>query len=122
MADLKIPNLNKNSENFFLKKKLSLRRKSRRKLKQESFLMLLFSFFWIYLVYVIPNKKSIFDNFFDNLQKLSENIISSIPYLFEICLGIFVVVSLIIAFLLLMGVISRVMKITKRKSKEITFR
>ena len=121
MADLKIPNLNKNSDKFFLKKKLSLRRKSKRKLKNESILMLFFSMFWIYLVYLVPNKESIFDNFFNNFAKLLANISDSVSYFYEICLAIFIVFSLIFSFLLILGVFSRLFKIYK-KSNQVTYR
>ena len=53
MADLKIPNLNKNSDKYFFKKKLSLRRKSKSKLISESFIMIFFSALTIYLNYLI---------------------------------------------------------------------
>ena len=69
MADLKIPNLNKNSDKYFFKKKLSLRRKSKSKLINESFIMIFFSALIIYLNYLIPNKISIFNNLFLNVSK-----------------------------------------------------
>ncbi len=122
MADLKIPSLNNNSDKFLFKKKLSLRRKSKGILMKESFLMSSLSIFFIYLFYIIPNKLTIFDNFLNNLAKLIANISDSIAYMYEIFLAIFVVFSLIIAFILIVGVISRLMKITKRRSKEISFR
>ena len=66
MADLKIPNLNKNSDKYFLKKKLSLRRKSKSKLINESFIMIFFSALIVYINYLIPNKISIFNNLLIN--------------------------------------------------------
>ncbi len=122
MADLKIPNLNKNSNKFFFKKKLSLRRKSKRKLIKESFLMISFSFFLIYVNYIIPNKISIFNDFFSNLDKLMANFLNSLTYSYEICLAIFIVVSLVIAFIFMLGGFSRLIKISKRRSRPITFK
>ena len=84
MADLKIPNLNKNSDKYILKKKLSLRRKSKKKIRLEAFFMFSFSFFLIFLVYIIPNKNSIFSNFLNNSHKLMANIWDSISYSYEI--------------------------------------
>ena len=49
MVDLKLLNLNKNSNKFLFKKKLSLRRKSKSKLVKESFIMISFSILLIYL-------------------------------------------------------------------------
>ncbi len=122
MADLKIPNLNNNSDKFLFKKKFNLRRKSKRMLMKESFLMSFLSIFLIYLFYIIPNKLSIFDNFLNNLSELIANVSESITYLYEIILALFIVFSLIIAFLLIMGVISRLIKVIKRRSREISFR
>ena len=45
MADLKIPNLDKNSSKYIFKKKLSLRRKSKRRLFMESAFLFSFSLF-----------------------------------------------------------------------------
>ena len=122
MADLKIPNLNNNSDKFLLKKKLTLRRKSKRKLIKESLIMLSFSILIIYINYVIPNKIIIFNNLFNNLNKLIANIFDSLTYSYEICLAIFIVVSLIFALILMFGVFSRLMKVVKRKSRQISFK
>ena len=122
MSDLKIPNLNKNSDKFFFKKKLSLRRKSKNKLIKESFVMFSFSFFIFYINNLIPNKKIIFDNFLGNFGKLINNILDSISYSYEICLAIFIVFSLIFALILMLGAFTRIMKIVKRKSRQIRFK
>ena len=99
MADLKIPNLNKNSDKYFFKKKLSLRRKSKSKLINESFIMIFFSALIFYLIYLIPNKISIFKNLLVNFSKLFANVLDSISYIYEICLSIFIVFSLCSIFL-----------------------
>ena len=122
MSDLKIPNLNKNSDRFFFKKKLSLRRKSKGKLIKESFVMFSFSIFIFYINYIIPNKIIIFDNFINNIGKLITNILDSISYSYEICLAIFIVFSLIFALILMLGAFTRIMKIVKRKSRQIRFK
>ena len=122
MADLKIPNLNNNSDKFLFKKKLSLRRKSKRKLIKESLVMLSFSILIIYINYIIPNKIIIFNNLIHNLNKLIANILDSLTYSYEICLAIFIVVSLIFALILMFGVFSRLMKVVKRKSRQISFK
>ena len=122
MADLKILNLNKNSDKFLFKKKLSLRRKSKRKLIKESFVMSSFSLFIIYLINIIPNKKLIFNNLSHNINKLFTNILNSLSYSYEIILTIFIVFSLIFALFLMLGAFSRLLKIVKRKSKQIKFK
>ena len=122
MADLKIPNLNKNSDKYFFKKKLSLRRKSKSKLINESFIMIFFSALIFYLIYLIPNKISIFKNLLINFSKLFANVLDSISYIYEICLSIFIVFSLIFALILLIGSFSRILKVVKRKTSRLNFK
>ena len=122
MADLKIPNLNKNSDKFIFKKRLSLRRKSKGKLVKESFIMISFSILILYLNYLIPSKKSILNNFFYNLSKLVDNIFNSISYVFEICIAIFILSSLILSLILIIGAFLRLFKIVKRKTRRVQFK
>ena len=122
MTDLKIPNLNKNSDKYFFKKKLSLRRKSKRKLIKESLIMFFFSFLIFYLIYLLPNKFLIFNNFLINTNKLMENVLNSVTYFYEICLVIFIVLATIFAFILILGGFSRFIKIVRRKSRKISFK
>ena len=122
MADLKIPNLNKNSDKYFFKKKLSLRRKSKSKLINESFIMIFFSVLIIYLIYLIPNKIAIFKNLLINFSKLFANVLDSISYIYEICLSIFIVFSLIFALILFIGSFSRILKVVKRKTSRLNFK
>ena len=122
MTDLKIPNLNKKSDKYFFKKKLTLRRKSKRKLITESFLMLSLSILIIYFNFLIPNKKNIFDNFFDNVSNLLARILEGFSYFYEICLAIFMLLSWIFTILLLLGVFSRLLKIARRKTRQISFK
>ena len=119
MADLKIPNLNKNSDKYFFKKKLSLRRKSKSKLINESFIMIFFSALIFYLIYLIPNKISIFKNLLINFSKLFANVLDSISYIYEICLSIFIIFSLIFALILIIGSLSRILKVVKRKTSRL---
>ena len=122
MTDLKIPNLNKNSDKFYFKKKLSLRRKSKRKLTQEFFLMISIGFFFIYLFFRIPNKIQILNNFLINLNFLISNILVSISYIYQIFLAIFIFALLIFALIMILGSISRLIKILKRRSNNMTFK
>ncbi len=122
MADLKIPNLNKNSDKYIFKKKLSLRRKSKSKLINESFTMIFFSAIIIYLNYLIPNKISIFKNLLINISKLFANVLDSISYIYEICLSIFIIFSLIFALILIIGSFSRILKVVKRKSSRLNLK
>jgi hypothetical protein len=53
---------------------------------------------------------------------LITNILNSISYSYEICLAIFIVFSLILALTLMLGAFTRIMKIVKRKSRQIRFK
>ena len=122
MADLKIPNLNKNSDKYFFKKKLSLRRKSKSKLINESFIMIFFSALIIYLNYLIPNKILIFNNLLINFSKLFANVLDSISYVYEISLSIFIIFSLLFALILIIGSFSRILKVLKRKTSRLNLK
>ena len=117
MAELKIPNLNKNSDKYLFKKKLSLRRKSKSRLIKESYFMFLLSLLIIYLNYLIPNKLSIFNSLLNNFAKLIDNILDSISYVYEICLAIFILVSMTFALILILGSFSRMLKVINRKAR-----
>ena len=122
MNDLKIPNWNKKSNKNLFKRKLNLRRKSKRKLLNETFSMLTLSFFIIYLINLIPEKKIIFNNFINNINQLASPAVELLFYLYQICLTLFIVISLLFAFILILGSISRILKIIKRKTRQISFK
>ena len=122
MTDLKIPNLNKSSNKYMFKNKLSLRRKPKGKLITESFIMLFLSGLIIFLNSLIPNKISIFNNLVNNFNKLFANFMDSIFYIYEISLSIFIIISLILALILLIGSFTRMIKILKRKTSRFQFK
>jgi len=62
MADLKIPNFNIKTDKYIFKKKLILRRKSKRRLFTESFFLFIFSALLVYINYLIPNKNLLLQN------------------------------------------------------------
>ena len=115
MTDLKIPNLNKSSNKYLFKNKVSLRRKPKGKLIIESFIMLFLSTLIIFLNSLIPNKTLIFSNLADNFYKLNANLMNSIFYIYEIFLSIFIIISLIIALILIIGSFLKMVKLVKRK-------
>ena len=118
MADFKIPHLKKNSNKFLFKKKLPNRRKSKGKLLKDSFVMFSLSVFLIFLNYSIPNKLSIFKNFFNNIIQLKSLLFKSLSNLYEIFIVLFILVSLAFVAILILGVMSRVIKIVKYKSRK----
>ena len=122
MADLNIPNLNMKSDKFIFKKKLSLKRKSKKRLFTESAFLFILSILLAYINYLIPNKilllqklPSTFDKTFLLLIKLFSN-------LYEIFLVIFIFASFFIALILMVGSFYRLFRIYNRKSKQIIYR
>ena len=121
MADLKIPNLTRKSDKYLFKKKLSLRRKSKKKLLSESFIMFFLSILFAFLGYLVPNKNYLFNNFLVFFEKSFFVMIELLSYLYQIFLVIFSIVSLIIAIFMLLGSFYRIIKVIKRKTKLVSY-
>jgi len=122
MADLKIPNLNKKSDKYLFKKKLTLRRKSKKNLIRESLLMFLLGFLIIYLNYLVPNKINLFKNITFTLGKTLNLLNQLLPLLLEISIVFIIFVSLTFSIILFMGSFYRVIKVIKRKTKKISYK
>ena len=122
MADLNIPNMNIKSDKYIFKKKLSLRRKSKRRLFIESAFMFSFSLFLVYINYLIPNKSLLLGNMPKTFNKSLGLIIELFSNLYEIFLVIFIFASSLTALVLMIGALYRLFKIFKRKSRQINFK
>ena len=122
MADLNIPNLNIKSDKYIFKKKLNLRRKSKRRLFTESFFLLILSFLLVYINYLIPNKNLLFQNLPSTFNKSFLLLIDLFLNLYEIFLAIFIIASSFTALILIIGSFYRLYRISKRKSKQIIYK
>ena len=122
MADLNIPNLNIKSDKYIFKKKLNLRRKSKRRIFIESFFLFILSVLLVYINYLIPNKNLLLQNLPSTFNKSFLLIIELFSYLYEIFLVIFIFVSSFTALILMIGSLNRLFKVSKRKSKRIVYR
>ena len=122
MADLKIPNINMNSNKYIFKKQLSLRRKSRRRLFTEAALLFILSLLLIYLNYLIPNKYLLLQNLPTSLNKSFILAIDLISNLYEISLVIFIFISSFISLILMIGSLYRFFRVVKRKSKQFIYK
>jgi len=122
MADLNIPNLNMKSDKYIFKKKLSLRRKSKRRLFTESAFLFILSFLLFYINYLIPNKNLMLQNLPTTFNKSYLLVIDLFLNLYDIFLVIFIFVSSFIALILMIGSIYRLFRIYKKKSKQITYK
>ena len=122
MADLNIPNLNIKSDKYIFKKKLNLRRKSKRRLFTEAFILFILSVLLVYINYLIPNKNLLLKNIPSTINKSFLLLIDLFSYLYEILLVIFIFVSSFTALILMIGSFYRLYRISKRKSKQIIYK
>ena len=122
MADLKIPSLNNKSDKYIFKKKLNLRRKSKKRLFTESFFLFIFSVLLVYINYLIPNKNLLLQNLPSTFNKSFLLVIDLFSYLYEIFLVIFIFVSTFTVLILMIGSFYRLLRVSKRKSKQIIYK
>ena len=122
MAELKIPNLNKRSDKYIFKRKLSLRRKSKRRLLTESFFLFILSVLLVYINYLIPNKNLLIQNLPKTFNNSFLLIIDLFSYLYEIFLVIFIFSSSFTALMLMIGSFYRLFRVSKRKSRQISYK
>ncbi len=122
MADLNIPNLNIKTDKYIFKKKLNLRRKSKRRLFTESFFLFILSVSLVYINYLIPNKNLLLQNLPSTFKKSFFLLIDLFSSLYEIFLVFFIFVSSFIALILMIGSFNRLFKVSKRKSKQIVYK
>ena len=122
MADLNIPNLNIKSDKNIFKKKLNLRRKSKKRLFTESFFLFIFSVLLVYINFLIPNKNLLLQNLPTTINKAFLLTINLFSYLYEIILVIYIFVSSFTALILMIGCLYRLFKISKRKSKQFIYK
>ena len=122
MADLNIPNLNIKSDKNIFKKKLNLRRKSKRRLFTESFFLFILSVLLVYINYLIPNKNLLLQNLPSTFNKSFLLLIDLFSYLYEIFIVVFIFASSFTAFVLIIGSFYRLYRVSKRKSKQIIYK
>ena len=120
MADLNIPNLNNKSDKYIFKKKL--RRKSKRRLFIESFFLFILSVLLVYINYLIPNKNLLLQNIPSTFYKSFLLLIDLFSYLYDIFLVIFIFASSITALILIIGSFYRLFRVSKRKSRQISYK
>ena len=122
MADLNIPNLNMKSDKYIFKKKLTLRRKSKRRLFIESAFMFLLSLFLFYLIYLIPNKNLLLQNLPTYINKSFILTIDLSLNIYKIFLVFFIFISLVTNLILLIGSFYRILRIAKRKTRRVSYK
>ena len=122
MADLNISNLKRKSDKYIFKKKFSLRIKSKRRLFAESMFLLILSLILVYINYLIPNKNLLLEKLPTIFNEILKSIMDLFYNLYEIFLVFFIFASSFIALVLMIGSFYRLFRISKRKSKQITYK
>ena len=121
MSELKIPNYTNKSRQFLFKNKLTIKRKSKRKLLSESLLMFLSGFILFFLWYLIPQKKFLIYSFVDNIYKIYINLLNIFKYFYQILLVFLIFSTAIFAVIFILGALYRLFRIFRRKSKKFKF-
>jgi len=122
MSDLNIPNLNIKTDKYIFKKKFNLRRKSKRRLFTEAFILFILSVLLVYINYLIPDKNLLLENLPSPFNKSFLLLIELFSYLYEIFLVIFIFASSFTALILMIGSFYRLFRVSKRKSKQISYK
>ena len=122
MTELNLSNFNMKSNKYIFKKKLSLRRKSKRRLFTESAFLFMLSLLLFYINYLIPNKNMLLQNLPKTLNKSLTLVFDLFSNLYEIFLVIFIFTSSFTALIFMIGSFYRLFKISKRKSKQIIYK
>ena len=121
MTDLNIPNLNKKSDKYLFKNKLTQKRKSKGKLLRESFFMISLAILIVYLNYLIPDKSLLFKSFLGNIKESLGLILELVSKFYQIFLIVLIILSLAFALILLVGSITRLIKFFKKRSKKFNY-
>ena len=114
--------LNMNSDKYIFKKKLTLRRKSKKRLISESAFLFFLSLILVYINYLIPNKNLLLQNLPTSFNKSFELLIDLLSNLYEILLVVFIFVAYFTSFILIVGSLYRLIRVTKKKSKQIIYK
>ena len=122
MADLIIPNLNIKSDKYIFKKKLNFRRKSKRRLFTEAFILFILSVLLVYINYLIPKKNLLLQNLPSTINKSFLLLIDLFSNLYEIILVIFIFASSFTALILMIGSLYRLIRVSKRKTRKISYK
>ena len=111
-----------NSDKYIFKRKLNIRRKSKKRLFLESAFMLILSILLVYINYLIPNKNLLIQNLPKTLNNSYILLIDLFSNLYEIFLIIFMFTSSFITLILLLGSFYRIYKVIIRKTKIISYK
>ena len=117
-----MPRIKNKSRQYLFKNKLNIRRKSKRELIMESFLMMIFGLFLILINYLIPEKMELFTSFKKNMFDIFANLIEILFYSLEIFIVLLISTMFLLSLFLILGSINRIIKVIVPKSRKISIR
>ena len=117
-----MPRLKNKSRQFLFKNKLNIKRKSKRELIKESFLMMIFGLFLLLLNYFIPQKMKLFSSFKNNFFDILNNLLEILSSSLEILIVLLISFTILLSLFLILGSINRIIKVIAPKSKKFSIR
>ena len=117
-----MPRLKNKSRQYLFKNKLSVRRKSKKELIKESFLMMIFALFLLLIIYFTPQKFDLFNSFKKNIMNILNNLMEILYYSIEILIVLLISFTILLSLFLIAGSISRMIKVILPKSRKISIR
>ena len=117
-----MPRIKNKSRQYLFKNKLNIRRKSKKQLIKESFLMMLFGLFLILLNLFIPEKMVLFNSFKKNIFDILNNILEIILLSKDILIVLFISFTILLSLFLLVGSVNRLIKVTFSRSRNMYIR
>ena len=116
-----MPMIKNKSRQYLFKNKLKIRRKSKRELIKESFLMMIVGLFLLLINYFIPAKIELFNSFTGNIFDILSNVIEILSHSLEIVVVLLIGFSILLSLFLIVGSINRIIKVILPKSRKINF-
>jgi len=110
------------SKQFLFRNKLNLRRKSKKELIIESFLMMIFGLFLLFINYFIPQKFELFNSFKKNILDVFNNLLEIFFYSLEILIVLLISFTILLSLFLILGSVIRIIKVTFPKSRRMRIR
>ena len=113
-----MPKIKKKSRQYLFKNKLNIRRKSKRELLRESFLMMIFGWLLLLLNYFIPEKIELFNSLRKNVSLILNNMLEILFYSLEIIMVLLICISILLSIFLILGSINRIFKVILPKTRK----
>ena len=110
------------SKQYLFKNKLNIRRKSKKELMQESFLMMIFGLFLLLVNYFIPEKIELFKSFKKNIYEILGNTFEIFTYSLEILFVLLISLTTLLSLFLIAGSINRIIKVVLPRSRKVRIR